>query len=479
MNSIADLRIFLPRRFREALLLGLLLLLLAIPLAALVYRSTLFDQINYNEGWNAYYTSLLTQGRPLYYPPQALLTNNYPPLSFLVVAPLARLVGDALFAGRIVAWLAFALLSLTILALLRRIDGDWLAATFGASVFVSYMVVNYDIYVGMDDPQMLAHALILLGLYTYLRHERAAWAAIAAAALMSAGLFAKHNIIALPVALAGWLAIYDRRAGLRFVVTGILCGAAGIVASVGAFGPEFLTSLRMSRPYSAVRAWRHAIEWTVPMQAPLALSLFAVAPGVRDRHGVLFATYILVTLGLGYAVAGGDGTNFNLLFDAVIGGALGAGHLLARLESLAPRLRLWVIAAFAASTCLGAGLVGKKEAFLIRPWIADQHRLEASTLKAVELVAAQPGPALCEPLSICYWAGKSFDFDPLNFAFGVAAGDKDLAAELHRIATGYYGVIVVNPPESVNHFLPPQLVDEVRSHYRFAGAPHGEVYIRP
>src|ERR1700730_16456642 len=132
MNSVADFRIFLPRRHLEAALLGFLLLVLAIPLAALAYRSTLFDQINYNEGWNAYYTSLLMQGRPLYYPPQALLTNNYPPLSFLVVGPLAGFLGDALFAGRIVAWLAFALLGLTIAALLRRIDGDWLGGGRGA-----------------------------------------------------------------------------------------------------------------------------------------------------------------------------------------------------------------------------------------------------------------------------------------------------------------------------------------------------------
>ena len=40
------------------------------------------------------------------------------------------------------------------------------------------MVINYDIYVGMNDPQMLAHASMLVGLWLLLRHGLAVLAAV-------------------------------------------------------------------------------------------------------------------------------------------------------------------------------------------------------------------------------------------------------------------------------------------------------------
>jgi len=479
MSAAAEITALASRRRWEVLLVGALLALLSLPLAALVYRSLLIEPINYNEGWNAYYASLLIHGGPLYYPQQALLSNNYPPLSFLIIASLSAFFGDSLFVGRAIAWLAFAVITAAIAAILRRIDGDRLPALFGAGMFASYMVVNYDIYVGMDDPQMLAHALLLLGLYVYLRHRPAAWAGVVAALLMCAGLFTKHNVIGLPLALTVWLAVYDRAACLRFIAIGLLSVSAGLTGSTVVFGPDFLIDLTASRPYFAVRAWRHALEWTFPMQGPLALAMFASAPGVRDGYSVLFTFYAIVSLLLGCVAAGGDGTNFNLVFDVVIGAALAAGHLVARLETRAPRLRFWVMAAYGASCCLTAALVAKKEALLIQPWIDHQRRLEAETREEVKIVARQPGPALCESLAVCYWAGKDLELDPLNFAFGVAAGTKDLDAVLRRISGGYYAVIVINPPESVNHFLPAKLVDTVRAHYRLAATPHSELYVRP
>ena len=55
---------------------------------------------------DAAFVPAVLAGGPLYFPPDALLTNNYPPLSFYLVAPLAGLIGDAVFAGRLMAWLA-------------------------------------------------------------------------------------------------------------------------------------------------------------------------------------------------------------------------------------------------------------------------------------------------------------------------------------------------------------------------------------
>ena len=91
----------------------------------------------------------------------------------------------------------------------------------------------------------------------------------------------------------------------------------------------------------------------------------------------------MAALFVGYSAAGGAATNFNLMFDAVIGFGLAAGHLVGRLEiseaNSARRLRFWAICAYAFSAFVTAGLLGSKDAFLIGPWIAAQRRLEADT----------------------------------------------------------------------------------------------------
>ena len=65
-------------------------------------------QLDYNEGWNAYWAQRAELGQPIYPPHDATLFNNYPPLSFLLVGALGRLGLDVWIAGRIVAWLSFA-----------------------------------------------------------------------------------------------------------------------------------------------------------------------------------------------------------------------------------------------------------------------------------------------------------------------------------------------------------------------------------
>ncbi len=139
--------------------------------AALVYRSTLAYQINYNEGWNAYFIERVRLGLALYPSPQAGIINNYPPLSFYLVAALSALVGKIWIAGRLVAWFSFVACAALIWAILRIMKCSALAAAFGTGLFAAIMVTRYDLYIGMFDPQMTANALMLGGLLVLLRGE--------------------------------------------------------------------------------------------------------------------------------------------------------------------------------------------------------------------------------------------------------------------------------------------------------------------
>jgi hypothetical protein len=59
--------------------------------------------LNYNEGWNAYHAAAAIDNGELYPPPDALITNNYRPLSFYLVGAIGWFLGDNIIAGRAVA----------------------------------------------------------------------------------------------------------------------------------------------------------------------------------------------------------------------------------------------------------------------------------------------------------------------------------------------------------------------------------------
>ena len=180
--------------------------------------------IDPNEGWNAYHAAAAMSGAPLYPGPQSFMVNNYPPLSFYLVGGLGRVLGDYIFAGRIVALLAFFFVSFGIFAAARRMGCQRYEASFGALLYASGLLVFTD-YVGIDDPQMLAHALAMAGFLLLLKEPRGAGRIGAAALLFVLAVFVKHNVIAMAVAMTVWLAVYDRRSALRLVAFGIVLSA--------------------------------------------------------------------------------------------------------------------------------------------------------------------------------------------------------------------------------------------------------------
>jgi hypothetical protein len=456
----------------ETILFAVLAAPLAAAIAALAWRSTLMIPINYNEGCNAYFVSAALAGTPLYFPPDAPLTNNYPPLSFYLLAPAAGLMGDAIFAGRLVAWLAFGAIATFIVAISYRLQGDRIAALLAGMIFLGFIVINYDIYVGMNDPQMLAHAIMLCGLWVLLRRPDALGSAVAAAGLMAAALFVKHNILALPLAAALWLAVYDRRAAIGFVAAGAATGALGLAACLAAFGLDFISSLLAPRQYIPARAWRHAVEWLMPIELPVLLAFLGAVIDRKNRATVLFSLYLLIALGLAWLLAGGAGVNFNLMFEVVIAFSLAAGQLVAALHRQ-PALRRWAIGSYAVAALVSAGLVGTKDELLLRPWIATQRAREAASLATIRMLAGRPGPALCENPAFCYWAGKPFELDPLNFEAGVAAGTKDENVVLQRIHSGFYGAVELGDADQGRPtFLGSRIPAAVMAQYqKLAGPP--------
>jgi hypothetical protein len=71
---------------------------------AILRSSWSIDLTYFNEGWNAYYEAAALHGNNVYLPTDGFTFNDYPPLSFLVIGALARLVGgDVVTIGRLVS----------------------------------------------------------------------------------------------------------------------------------------------------------------------------------------------------------------------------------------------------------------------------------------------------------------------------------------------------------------------------------------
>jgi hypothetical protein len=148
--------------------------------------------------------------QPLYPAPTAgYVPDGYPPLYFLVSAPVARVLGVSYLSLRLVSLISslacFALLA----RLVQRETGSIMAATGAAGMFAAtYFVAGTWFDIARVDSLFLA--LSVGGLYAA-RHMRAARGAIAVGALLAAAALTKQTGLAEGVAVIAALLTGPRR----------------------------------------------------------------------------------------------------------------------------------------------------------------------------------------------------------------------------------------------------------------------------
>ena len=411
-------------------LAGLLALVhLALPLASL----PAFASLNYNEGWNAYHATAVFSERPLYPPPDDLFPNNYPPLSFAAVALLSHLFGDPLLWGRLLSLLAFLAICVEIALIARHASGSWRHGLFAGLLFAALLGAAFGDYVGMNDPQLFAHAL-LLGGALLVTSGRSPGRIVGAALLMSLGGLVKHNLIALPLAITAWLWLRDRRA---FALWATASAAFLCVALLGLWlihGPTVFASILGPRETSLRTAAHMSLIWLRSLAAPLAIGALALREAWRDPATQWLALYAALGLGFGVVFTAGEGVSYNAFFDLTIALSLLGSLLLSRSYPI-PVVAL-------ALALLIDPLLRAPHAWLgFRPALERLARLEATTAKDVDYLAARDGPALCETLALCFWAGKPPEVDLFNSHQAFWAGRANEQQLVERIARGEFAVI--------------------------------------
>ena len=404
-----------------------------------------------NEGWNAYLAHAAISGSPLY--PQGLMINNYPPLSFYIVGALGRITGDPIVAGRLVSLISFFAIAGAMVAILREMGATVLASLF-ASLFFAVGLLAASDYVAMDDPQLLGQALQLIGLSLLLQPRRDLFLA---ALLMAAGLFVKHNLLALPLASALWLFGRDRQDGIRFAATGLVLCLAGLVAARLLLGVNLIQALHNPRSWALSNFTSSATQFLSWAGAALIVALILAARGPRTPASRLVLYYAGAALLLGGVFAFGDGVDTNIFFDAVIALSLSTGLVLVYL----PKRWIGLLTLFtAAPLALFLARHGEPGNFFYTEAFARETPLDIGFLEV------HPGPALCENLTLCFWAGKDDPIDVFNLSEAIKTGarsDTDLA---HLFETQYFASIAIG---SMTPFsLGPHLRQVMLAHYRVA-----------
>jgi hypothetical protein len=414
-------------------------LVAALTLVRLASLAGLEISRNYNEGWNAYHALAAMGGGALYPRPPSLFINNYPPLSFFVAGAIGKLTGgDLIVVGRILSLLNTLVASWAVFAIARALRTTRIEALFAASLFLAKLLAASN-YVGINDPQMLGHALGCLGFLAVVAGPRTQRSLVLGALLLTLAVFVKHMLVIQPIALVIWLAIYDWRAALRLVVFGLLFGLVGLLLSRIALGVDLVQMLFTARTYRLdwieQSLWDFLLVSFAPLGAGLAL-LFS-----RDKHGVLCGLYTVLAVIIGLGFDGGAGVGRNALFDAAIGGALSAGLLAHHLYRRARPLPL--LFALACLVPPGIAVLQKAEPawltedFWLKPMAASAQDASAD----IAFIRQQPGPAMCEKLSFCFWAGKKAQVDAFNWIEAVRAGKRDERDLVRLIDARYFSTV--------------------------------------
>src|SRR5438445_307330 len=239
-------------------LIILLIITIVPPLTYHAGRVLYLHPIGYNEGWNALHTARFLDGKALYQPITGfpLTPVNYPPLSFITIGGLSSITGNILLTGRAVSLICFLFIGYLIFKIIVNLTGEKWAAVLGAFIWFGLMIQISGQYIGLYDLQMLAHVFPLgaLCLYTKwtdnLRFENTCVLAL----LCCLGLFVKHLVIALPIALAIALYLSDKKAFLTFSGAAVVISSLLLVLS-WAYGAEyfFANFIDFVRPVSGAK----------------------------------------------------------------------------------------------------------------------------------------------------------------------------------------------------------------------------------
>ena len=449
-----------------ALCSGLTLYSAFVPFVRAWFRAEILT----NEGWNIYNAMVVAHHHQLYPQKYGWTTNNYPMLSFAIMAWLHRFTHDYLFTARTVSLVS--LLSIATLAgvIVLRLSKNWHAALLAGLFCVSIFCANANPYVGSDEPQMLAQVFFMGGFCLVVVCEGGSWALVGAALLFAVGGSIKHNLIDFPIAVLIATALESGRRALLFAASGLVFAAVAVWLNFHFGGPHFLDELLLPRSYSVGKAAEETGTFLGPVLLPLVFAGWMAWCLRGEVRGRLVAVQFALALVLGFYFAGGSGVSINAMFSVLMSMSMLLGLLFAEIEK---RQAPWTMKPFAAWLPVGMfawmlipllisgnwNIVGT-----LRQTEAAQRRFE----RHVAFVRSVSGPVVCESALLCVTAGKPFLYDAFNATRLIELGKLNQQPMLDALREQRIGAVELDGPmdEDVRHDrFSPEMLAAIQRYY--------------
>jgi hypothetical protein len=435
----------------------------AVRFSGFVVRATYRHQIVYNEGWNTYYAHDAATGQPLYGTRPDRMAVNYPPLSFHLVGALGRVLGDFNFAGRVLSLAALLWVAFCAGFTARSISGDPWAGAFAALFCIAWICLFASSNVGVNDPQMLGHSLMMTAVALYVAANGESPLLLAAACVFCclAG-FTKHNLVAFPLAMTLDLLFRSRRKFALWAATAGVTVLLFAALTVWVDGPYPIQHLLSPRRYMVSRATLILGIFLRVFLPGLALSAMWCLSRIRRPMARFLGLALALSMAVGAVFAGGSGVSVNVLYDGILAMTVIAALVLADVSRSAGTGTLRYCAAMVMVPVVfsvGPVRAGISSSAPPREILAERDRVYREDL---DYVKSRPGLAICFDLLLCYEAGKPLRYEPFITGELMATGRLDprrLAAELTDLK---YSVIQADGSDS---FFPPEMMAALRARY--------------
>jgi hypothetical protein len=445
-------------------------------LAGYITRAMYLPEITFNEGWNAYYAHDAAAGVPLYGKRPDRLVNNYPPLSFHLVGAIAGPTGDVNRIGRIVSLVALCWVALCAAFLARRFSGDAWAGGFAALFCVGWFVFFVPGSVGVNEPQMLAHAVILTGVALYWAGLDSTPMLAAACAICCIGGFVKHTQVAFPLALTLDLLWRSRKRLWVWIAAASVTTAILFALTIRMDGPYFLAHLFTPRRPSASTALVVSGVYLCVFLPAIAISLFWCIPRMRAVPVRFLLTVLAASTVIGVFFTFGSGVAVNVFYEGMIAMSIIAGWVMSDIAKRACAGKAsWLPMLVAVPLLVSAGPVvaGFYSSAPPRKTLAEADRIYRQD---IAYLVSKPGPAICLDLVLCYSAGKPLEYDPFFSRELIGTGRLDGRIMAGELASQKYSVIQADDSDS---YFPTEMMAALKSRYRAERRSGGRTFFVP
>jgi hypothetical protein len=297
----------------------------------------------------------------------------------------------------------------------RSLAGSRLGATLAAVWWLATAAKWYSVWVGRDDPHLVALAIMTACLAYILRHPKSDRALIAILIMAIAGFY-KHSLVAIPLASFFWLTLHDRRRGIYAIVLGVGAVVAGLAICGVLYGAAFFHCMLMPRVYHLSRGIGHIglVQFIAPALVVAVIWAFYRWGTIAGRFVMSFIAIALVTF---LVQSLGEGVADNAIFELTVATGLGLGCAFGDLAAI-PKVRSFGLQR--SQVLVVCILIGR---FLLSQHVAPYLFAFSPAFRAAlderivilhaetARIAAIPGLVVCDYEIVCRSAGKPLAYD--------------------------------------------------------------------